>query len=337
MKRVLVEGSKWMGCWVEFTVEGLEELGFDVDVIYSNHKNVPLKLASMLGKTGLWDAKRHLASYYCQEVLARLKSTSYDYYFSVSGKLDGATLRDIRTAGIRTRIIYWIGDRFVDHVKDKFDNLYQHHELIDGFAFAEPGVYKRLIDKGFKKIYYLPFGISKRFHRPLEITDEDRVRFGYDVSFVSTWTPRREEMVRYLNRELDEPVALWGRGWQGTGIPCRGRLALEEVMKVYAFSKISLNLHQDGVEGGNMRYFEIPAVGGFQLCDWKENLPREDFGNRVQTFKDLEDLKQKIKYFLTHENERQLLSHELQNICQSKCTYKKRFNNLFASMEKIGS
>ena len=63
MKRALVEGSRWMGRWTEFTVEALEELGFTVEVIFSNQKTLPLKLMSLAGKVGLVDAKDHLASH----------------------------------------------------------------------------------------------------------------------------------------------------------------------------------------------------------------------------------------------------------------------------------
>ena len=250
----------------------------------------------------------------------------------MSGKLDSKTLIKIRDEGIQTKIIYWIGDRFAEHIKAKFDDLYQSVDLIDGFAFAEPGVKDRLIEEGFRKIYYLPFGISNKFHSEMRVLERDKARYESEVSFVSTRTPQREELIRDLNAHLKHPVALWGRGWQGTGIPCRGRLELEDVLKVYACSKISLNMHQDGIEGGNMRYFEIPAVGGFQLCDWKQHLPREDFGDRVSTFKDRQELKTKIQYFLSHENERQSEASQLQKICLEQCSYKQRFLDLFESM-----
>lgn len=332
MKRVLVEGSEWMGRWTEFTVEALEELGFVVDVIFSNHKTPSLKAISFAGKIGLMDAKKHLISYYCGKILNQLKSSSYDYYFSVSGKLDSKTLTDIRNKGIKTKIIYWIGDRFADHIEDKFNDLYQCVDLIDGFAFAEPRVKALLEEKGLQKIYYLPFGVSKKFHHRQQISTSEQLKYSCDVSFVSTRTPKREELVRYLNNHLEKPVALWGRGWQRTGIPCRGRLELEEVLKVYACSKISLNMHQTGIGGGNMRYFEIPAVGGFQLCDWQTHLPREDFGDRVSTFVDYHELKTKIQYFLSHDEERRRIASELEEICFERCTYKQRIENLLESM-----
>ena len=332
MKRALVEGSRWMGRWTEFTVEALKELGFTVDVIFSNHKSFPLRVMSAAGKVGLIDAKKHLAAHYCHKIFNQLKETQYNYYLSVSGKLDSETLVKIRAEGIQTKIIYWIGDRFADHIKVKFEDLYQSVDLIDGFAFAEPGVMDRLIGEGLEKIYYLPFGISNKFHRELRISERDKARYESEVSFVSTRTPQREELLRYLNAHLEHPVALWGRGWQGTGLPCRGGLDLKDVLKVYACSKISLNMHQDGIEGGNMRYFEIPAVGGFQLCDWKQHLPREDFGDRVSTFKTPHELKSKIQYFLSHETERQSVASALQNICLMQCSYKQRFIDLFESM-----
>lgn len=330
--RALVEGSEWMGQWTEFTVEALRGLGFSVDVIYSNRKDWRLRLRSLAGKLGITDFKKDLEGYYAAEILSALTQRHYDFYVSVSGKLNSGLLQSIRRQDSKTRIVYWIGDRFSGHIKDKFDDLYGSIALLDGIAFAEPGVHQRLVAEGHSKIYYLPFGFSNGFHRHLPLRERDRQRFSCDVAFVGTHNAQREEMMRYLNARLPRPVALWGRSWQGTGIPCRGRLSLQETNKVYACAKISLNTHQPGVGGGNMRYFEIPAVGGFQLCDRKPHLPREEFGDRVATFGDYSELVEKIMYYLEHEAERRAAAAELQELCLRSCSYQQRFERLFEQM-----
>jgi hypothetical protein len=333
MKRALVEGSLWMGQWTEVTADAFEQLGCSVDVVYSNRKNGSIRARKLLNRLGLKRDRDPLRTYYHGEILERIQAHDYTYYVSVSGKLDARLLAAIRELAPQLRIIYWIGDPFVGNIRQRFDDLYGRIDELDALALAEPGVYQRLTGEGFRKIYYLPFGVSERYHGNLKFSTAEEERFRSEVSFVGTHTPQRAELIRYLNHRLGQEVRVWGRGWGGSGIKCRGRLSLEETLKVYACSKISLNVHQAGVEGGNMRYFEIPAVGGFQICDWKEGLPREDFGTRVVTFRTPEELGERISYYLEHEEERHAIRDELRAICFSRCTYRDRFASLLRALE----
>ncbi len=334
MKRVLVEGSLWMGQWTEVTADAFEQLGFGVDVIYSNRKNWPIRTRKFFNRLGLLRDLDPLKTYYQKEILERIRTQDYSHYVSVSGKLDAGLLTAIRAAVPRLRILYWIGDPFVGNIRARFENLYGQIEDLDGLALAEPAVYQRLAGDGFRKLFYLPFGVSERYHGKLAITPEDQKKFGAAVSFVGTCSPQRAALIRFLNGRLEQPVRVWGRGWGGSGIKCLGRLSLEETLKVYACSQISLNIHQAGVEGGNMRYFEIPAVGGFQICDWKEGLPREDFGSLVVTFRTPEELADRVSHYLLHEAEREGIREQLRTICFSRCTYRQRFARLLGELEE---
>ncbi len=81
-----------------------------------------------------------------------------------------------------------------------------------------------------------------------------------------------------------------------------------------------------------MRYFEIPAVGGFQICDWKEYLPDQEFGDLVAKYRDLESLVEQIRYYLEREEERLSVGARLRQICFDQCTYRQRFQQLFQEM-----
>src|SRR5690606_16537097 len=85
----------------------------------------------------------------------------------------------------------------------------------------------------------------------------------------------------------------------------RGKALGEEMQRILSASKISVNTHGDFVfYGGNMRLFEVAGAGVFQLA---EDLPgvRKWFptiGDQpmLLTYKDTEDLRAKVRYFLDH-------------------------------------
>jgi spore maturation protein CgeB len=99
---------------------------------------------------------------------------------------------------------------------------------------------------------------------------------------------------------------VWGRGWRKChGVRHHGALSLADSLKVYACSTISLNLHHvDTPNGCNMKYYEIPAAGGFQICDWQPLMDSTDPGRQTVACRSLPEFADKVNYFLAHESER---------------------------------
>lgn len=83
--------------------------------------------------------------------------------------------------------------------------------------------------------------------------------------------------------------------------------AYEEAPKMFACSKINLNFTQSSIRTGvPLRNFEIMGSGGFLLTNPQEEMselfvPNEDY----ITYSSLEEIPDKINYYLTHEKERQ--------------------------------
>lgn len=80
----------------------------------------------------------------------------------------------------------------------------------------------------------------------------------------------------------------------------------EEAPKVFHLSKINLNITLRSIETGvPQRVFDIMCAGGFVLSNYQEEL-EELFvpGEEIVLFYDMEDLIQKVRYYLTHEQER---------------------------------
>jgi spore maturation protein CgeB len=81
------------------------------------------------------------------------------------------------------------------------------------------------------------------------------------------------------------------------------------------------------------RNFEIPGCGGFQLSGFAENL--EDYfkdGEEIVCFSDLDDLVEKIRYYLAHEDERSAIAQAGYGRTQRDHRYEKRFREIFEQM-----
>lgn len=72
-------------------------------------------------------------------------------------------------------------------------------------------------------------------------------------------------------------------------------------------SRVALNTHIDisPINASNMRLFEAPGIGACMLTDWKANLSELfELDSEVVTYRDADECVEKVKYLLTHEDER---------------------------------
>ena len=191
---------------------------------------------------------------------------------------------------------------------------------------------------------------------------ESRPEFGPspDVSFVGGWSRPRERIIsRLASKGIS--VATYGGGWKG------GRISAEKRNYLFSSSKISLGLNpapgfwnvnslgrlvarpslnrvvpdfhfasnvtswlHRGVPQVKARHFEIPACGGFMLAGHADDL--EKFytpGKEIAFYEDLDDLVKKIRYYLTHDNERSALARAAYERTLRDHTYQKRFEAIF--------
>ena len=331
--RVLLEGPDWAGQWTEITADALTEIGCQVDVIYHNRKSGLAKPAAKINR--LIPATRRL---FCWEDIQRkqvheaLESKPYDLLFSIQGKITSDDICAIKQRYPKIKIIYWHGDVMLPAAEAKFAELKPASQsgALDRFLVSYRDICDQLQEQGNKGMRYFPFGVSLRYHEPPQLTPEEKTHFKYPVSFVGTAYPERMELIQFLNEHLDTPVQVWGRSWGGTGIRSNGRLSMHESLKIAAVSKISLNIHHKMSHNGfNMKFYEIPAAGGFELCDWQHELSRNPLGSLVPSFRNREELLEQIQHYLADDNDRQNIARQQQLVARSECLYTQQLKDLF--------
>ena len=120
-----------------------------------------------------------------------------------------------------------------------------------------------------------------------------------------------------------------------------GVLSDLDLIQLYSRSKINLgfstcgNTHESDkrITQIRLRDFEIPMSGGFYMVEYMHEL--EEFfeiGKEIVCYTDVHDLSDKIKYYLSHDNEREAIRQAGFERCRRDHTWQKRFRDAFKSM-----
>ncbi len=171
----------------------------------------------------------------------------------------------------------------------------------------------RALEVGAPRSEYLPFACDPELHPCSPFEEGERERYGADVCFVGNWDEERERGLSTL-AQMNVDLALWGGGYWSTRCSdpglrdaWRGRGILgDEMAKVIRASKININvLREQNKDACNMRTFEIPCSGGFMLHERSAELaPLFEPGVHCDDFGSSEELQEKVRYYLEHDEER---------------------------------
>lgn len=183
------------------------------------------------------------------------------------------------------------------------------------------------------RMSYLPQCCDPDIHKTVALTQAERDRYGNDVCFVGSMYPNRVQMFDGLD---DFDFGLWGNFWDrapdaGLRRCYRGReVYSHEKTEVFNASKIILNTHHpQAVRATNLRTYEVTGCGAFLLSDRREELTRlYREGEEVICFEDREDLHEKVRYYLTHPDEREEIARCGQQRAYREHTYQYRLSQL---------
>ena len=173
--------------------------------------------------------------------------------------------------------------------------------------------------------FTIPLAADKHLHFP-----EYTKKYETDISYIGTRLPGK---INYFNQYLyplrkSYNVKLYGQDWkmidriQGVvqkagqyfNIPIirslqKAKLNLEDERRIYASSKISINIHEDYQLkfGGdcNERTFKIPACGGFEITDNVACIKKYfKQGKEIIIAENKQDWFEKIEYFYRNPEKR---------------------------------
>ena len=326
---IFIEGPYWRGKWTEIITAALREEGHRVDSCYHNRKTLSdrVALAATTLRPGV-NRKSAWRQRHRQQLLQALHPSRYNMLLSIQGTLDQRTAEQARQQSPGLKIVYWWGDILTEQARSR---IHEAAGFADTLLVSYLGSYQALKADYPDQLVYFPFGVSREFHTVTPLTARDRRRFTADVVFVGTYYPERCALIRYLNTRLDTPVSVWGRGWrQCRGIHHHGALSLADSLKAYRCARISLNLHHvDTPNGCNMKYYEIPAAGGFQICDWQPLMDSTVLGRQTVACRSLPEFAEQVKYYLAHEQQRRQIVTSNSRAVFASADYEAQLSALF--------
>lgn len=241
-------------------------------------------------------------------------------------------VRDLRDA-TGASVVLW----FPDHIA-RFGKAFFLNAPYDALFFKDPYIVHTLRRDLQLSVYYLPECCNPRYHTPVPLTDSDRARFQCEITTAGNLYPNR---IAFFSRLADYDVKIWGHPpalWLDTS-PVRQMLhstfvAGPEKAKAFRAAKIVLNnLHPAEIWGVNTRAFEIAAVGGFQMVNWRLGTAQLfEEGREIVSFSDHVDLRIKLDHYLHADTERAQIAEAASARALRDHTYERRLGVLLRTM-----
>lgn len=165
---------------------------------------------------------------------------------------------------------------------------------------------------GVKNAVFIPHGFDPAIHRKLDISADEYKLYGCDVSFIGTWSPKKEMLLLSLKEALPQiDLKIWGDQWFKASSPAikssiQGRSIMGDLYALaIQCSKVNLGILNEQVTGASSgdlitsRTFHIPGSSGFMLHERNEESVlyfKED--EEAGFFDGGEELVKKVSYYL---------------------------------------
>ncbi len=213
------------------------------------------------------------------------------------------------------------------------------YDVVATYSKATIPIFRQM---GFKQAVWFPFAGDIAF---LGGHDNEYNRTGhyeYDISFIGGWRPEREKALTVIQQHFPAlKMAVLGQSWTSQCKNPKLKPYIKPTELVGAGygdflkkSRMNLNVMDDNnYPAANMRFFEVPAVGGLQIsshCPEQENI----FQHRkhILYFKDENDLCDQIEFVNNNPESAARIRREASTLVKNDHTYLHRFKELLANL-----
>ncbi len=305
-----------------------------------------------LAETHLVDVSLLVKAYgkdFCQQYIFNiLRQNSYDYVFfypeSVNYDFSDTFFERLREYNIPVLTFYADDEPEIwFSLNEKYDHRFS---LI---ATQSKKGLERRINAGYTgEIMFLPWGFNQRIFKPGGNTKKNYDVIYFGVNSASPENPnlyirdgfiRQQVLVKVseICRDIGCRFDLFGGWWDRhptLHAYARGRRSTQEMVNIYHQAKIVVNpgFSADGKAGGyqtKLRHFEVAGAGAFQMTNYNPELAeifKED--QEIVFFRDADELREKIAYYLKHDEKRLYIAQKACEAAHSKHTMSMRVKEL---------
>jgi len=189
------------------------------------------------------------------------------------------------------------------------------------------------------RVSYLPHGYTPEIHKPPAYDGTLPKRYEYDIGYVGNHTAEKEHWLTAVRHRLPHrTLRIYGHRWRenvksdALRACCVDRTAegVEYARAVYT-ARINIAVHMGVADHTgwqdltSMRTFEIPACKGFMLhIDNDEVRSFYEVGKEIDAFNNIDELCDKIEYYLAHDQEREAMIERAYCRCVPAYSYDER-------------
>lgn len=207
-------------------------------------------------------------------------------------------------------------------------------KLFDWIIINDPAHKKLWQNLGARNVLPLPYAaIDPTIHRKKKLSASLKKKYQSSVVFVGSLSTSRQKLfVNLLENNI--PLKLWGYIPSTTKLNAKlkdiyhGEAWGETVVNIYNAAKIVLNpVLASMPTGGNLRTFEIPGCGAFELtnrCDKNWFIP----GKEIALYGSVAELVEIIHFYLKNDHKRNSIASSGYKRTQKDHTYKNRFRTI---------
>ncbi len=235
----------------------------------------------------------------------------------------------------RVPIVAWFPDHPV--------NLRRQYLLAASYdaLFIKARYLVELVSQQLGKVaFYLPECCNPLWHHRVELTQSDSAFYGCDITTAGNLYVYRALLMELL---ADYNIKIWGPScppWLASPVRRfhQNRFVAElEKAKAFNAAKIVLNtLHPAEIGSVNARLFEAAGCGAFQISEHRDAII-EFFepDTEVVTFHSQAELKEKIDYYLRHEEQRRAIADRSLARAHREHTYELRLRHLLSVVAEL--
>ena len=191
-------------------------------------------------------------------------------------------------------------------------------------------------------VYYVRGAAEPSEHRPMDLNEWDKLRYGCEIAVVGTAGPDRLQALSLL---AEHKLKIWGtpEGWSACPVlsPC---VSSEPVyglkkIKIYNAASIIVNVEESArqIDTINPRICEVLACGGFVLANHTADLENAGFRDdeSIAWFKSYEEMACKAAYYLANPDARRRVAQKGRELVLNTLTYEKISREWMHWMESV--
>ena len=339
LRRALVVCDQWLGSNGYAGMKALRRAGWSVHVV-PEWESVPVRWESGMMRA-IGRVLRPLAvAEFNRRLLRQAERTGAEMLLVFKGTFVRAdTLHELRARGMRL-LCFYPDVSFRTH-GPYLPRALPCYDWI--FSTKSFGIHDLQSQLGVRQASLIRHAFDRDLHRPAALAPSDIKRFGCDISFIGTWSLKKERVLREVHARLPNlRMLIWGEQWtrngRGRGLETvvQGRAVEgEEYVRAIAASKINLCILSEprtGSSAGDQitsRTFHIPACGGFMLHERTSELLevlREPID--VACFADVDELVAQVETYVADDAQRRAIASRGRERVQSAHSWDHRIREI---------